>query len=268
MTATPTWFGPEEQPIFGWLHLPENGQARAAMVLCPAIGTEGMSAYAGMRILAEQLAARGVLALRFDYRCTGNSAGDPGDEGEVLGWLDSVKVAIAYVRSCGASRVGLVGLRMGGTLAGYAASQDDAVAALVLWDPCVSGKSFLREQQALKAAAIGEPPDEGVKLPVDSVEILGAVFDASARADLESLDLGTLERLPAARTSSFSATTVRFRRGSGQSSRVSTPASRSARQPASPSSSTRCRTTPSFQLRHWMQSRRGLTGCWGESRSE
>jgi alpha-beta hydrolase superfamily lysophospholipase len=197
MSATPTWFGPEEQPLFGWLHLPENGQARAAMVLCPAIGTEEMSAYAGMRILAEQLAAQGILALRFDYRCTGNSAGTSGDPGEILGWLDSVKVAIAYIRSCGVSSVGLVGLRMGGTLAGLAASQDDAVAALVLWDPCVSGKSFLREQQALKAAAIGEPPDEGVNLPVGSVEILGAVFDASARADLESLDLGTLERLPA-----------------------------------------------------------------------
>ena len=268
MSATPTWFGPEEQPLFGWLHLPENGQARAAMVLCPAIGTEEMSAYAGMRILAEQLAAQGILALRFDYRCTGNSAGTSGDPGEILGWLDSVKVAIAYIRSCGVSSVGLVGLRMGGTLAGLAASQDDAVAALVLWDPCVSGKSFLREQQALKAAAIGEPPDEGVKLPVGSVEILGSRLRRQCAGGFGIARPRNPRTTPGADARPSPRQSVRFREGSGRSSRVSTPASRSARQPVSPSSSTWCRTTPSFQLRHWMQSRRGLTGCWGGSRSE
>ena len=36
----PTWFGPDDLPLLGTVHVPDSGRARAAVVLClnPPIG--------------------------------------------------------------------------------------------------------------------------------------------------------------------------------------------------------------------------------------
>ena len=67
----------DERAIFVWHHPPPASVRRgAAIVLCPPIGYEYMSAYPTVRILAERLAALGFDALRIDYDGTGNSTGD------------------------------------------------------------------------------------------------------------------------------------------------------------------------------------------------
>ncbi len=189
MRAVPTWFGPQGRPLFGWLHVPEGGMARGAVVCCPTMGVEYASAHRAIRTLAEQLAAAGFLALRFDYEGTGDSSGDESGPGQLESWRRSAREAVALVRECGAARVAMVGIRIGGTLAAETAASDGDVDALVLWDPCGNGRSFVREQQALMALSIGDLPSEGVELDPGAVEVLGSVLSAETVADLGTLDL-------------------------------------------------------------------------------
>lgn len=139
-----TWFGPDDAPLFGALHLPR--QARAVAVIVPPVGVDMLIAHRSLRVLAARLAERGVAAFRIDLEGTGDSAGSPDGADQVPGWLASIGHATAFARASGASRVYVVGLRLGATLA---ASLDSAVDGLVLWDPCVSGSRFLRSEEML-----------------------------------------------------------------------------------------------------------------------
>lgn len=122
-------------------------------MLCNPIGYEAMCAHAAYRFLAEQLAAAGYPALRFDYDGTGDSFGSDEDDGRVESWLASIGHAIDTLRSeSGASHIALFGVRLGATLASFAATDRGDVSSLLLWAPCRTGKSYLRELRALRAA--------------------------------------------------------------------------------------------------------------------
>ncbi len=185
LNATPIWFGPADRPLFGWLHLPD--EASAGVVLCRPIGVEALSAHRAYRCLAERLAGKGVVALQFDYTGTGDSAGDPADVVSVGAWLSDIAAAIGCVRSTGVARVGLIGLRLGATLAANAAEDND-IEALVLWDPCETGRGFLREQRML-AIAIGAAPG-GDPAPVEGVEIPGLLLPKDLAEAIGALRLG------------------------------------------------------------------------------
>lgn len=187
MGAWPTWFGPDDRPLFGWVHVPDDGRARAGVVLCPPLGTEGVCARWTLRMLAEQLAARGMMALRFDYDGTGDSAGAGEDPDRVPAWLASVSSAVAAVRGAGAARVVVVGMRVGATLAALGAGSDKPD-ALVLWDPCTSGRSYLRAQRALLAVSRPvRPTDDG------SVEVPGILYDPATVEALSALNIADAE---------------------------------------------------------------------------
>lgn len=178
MSMQPTWFG-RDAPRFGWLHVPETGEARGAVVCCPPLGTEGLGAHWALRRLADELAAAGFLVLRFDYRGSGDSSGAPEGVTSLDCWLEDVAEAIAYARASGAGGVSLLGLRLGAALAARAAALDGAVEALVLWDPC-TGRAFVREQKALKLLSSGpsEEPANG------DVELLAMVLTKPLNEEL------------------------------------------------------------------------------------
>lgn len=182
VTTFETWFGSTDAPLFGSVHVPASGRARGAAVLCAPLGKEHITTYRGMRQLAERLAAAGLMVLRFDYRGQGDSSGDQLDPEAVAGWTSSIAQAVDYVRAAGADRVSLVGLRAGALLASQVAASVGHLESVVLWDPVLSGRSYMREQRALYKMTIGDddPSDE-------SVSILGAVFDPTSAAHLESL---------------------------------------------------------------------------------
>jgi pimeloyl-ACP methyl ester carboxylesterase len=179
----PLWFGPEDRPLFGWLHLPESGRARGAVLLCPTIGIESVNARYAYMHLADSLADAGFACFRFDYDGTGDSAGRQNDPARVAAWLNSIQWAMGLVRGLGTDRISLVGLRMGATLLAESFGSGPAVIDdLVLWDACASGRSFLREQSALWAFAVGkEAAGDG------SVETPGLVYDKDTVADLSPL---------------------------------------------------------------------------------
>jgi len=148
----PLWFGPEGRPLFGWLTRPVGGLAQGAVLCAPPIGREARAGRRAIRSLAISLAARGYVTLRFDYDGTGDSSGGFNDVGRDQLWLASVVEATNYLRSLGLTSVSAVGMRLGATLIGVAAERNELhLTSVVLWDPCESGHSFLRELHALEA---------------------------------------------------------------------------------------------------------------------
>jgi alpha-beta hydrolase superfamily lysophospholipase len=191
--ATPFWFGNTDRPLFGWLHLPGDGQVRGAVALCQPLGLEALCVYFSFRLLADRLAELGIAVLRFDYDGTGDSVGEETDPHRVPAWLSSVTMATDYLAGLGAGPIGLIGIRMGGLLAAHEATGRDDLDLLVLWDPCLSGRAFVREQQFLRTLSgeHGAQADEGVDAP-------GIRFEPDTVAELSDLALsrlsGTLAR--------------------------------------------------------------------------
>lgn len=192
-TARALWFGPEERPLFGWMHTPDDGEVRGAVVLCPPLGLEGVCTDRAFRRLAERFAGAGLAALRFDYDGTGDSSGKQDDPGRVAAWSASVGSAVDLVKASGAERVVVVGMRVGATVAACAVAEDavadgGGVDGIVLWDPCASGRSYLREQQALGLFSVGGGAGED-----GSVEVPGIVFGAETVGQLGSLSIAGTE---------------------------------------------------------------------------
>ena len=123
----------------------------------PVLPREDHKAHNAFQILAERLVTQELAVLRFDYDGMGDYAGSNLDSGRVGAWLRSTADAIGLVRRFGVHRVSLVGMRIGATIAAHAAANDGDIDQLVLWDPCLSGRAFLREQQMLSVLKLATP---------------------------------------------------------------------------------------------------------------
>jgi hypothetical protein len=208
--SIPLWVGSADRPVFAWLDLPEDGLVTGAAVVCPSMGLESAYSTRALRSLAHGLVGVHWAALRLDYAATGDSAGTWTDPGLVEEWLRNIRLGIDYVRSLGAERVGVVGLRIGATLAAAELAGGGAVDDLVLWDPCPTGRSFLREQAAFFAFRREMAVEWGVRKQGDTpgadgarteglVEAPGAVFSAATAAALGPVAIAGSDQTLAAR---------------------------------------------------------------------
>jgi alpha-beta hydrolase superfamily lysophospholipase len=195
VTATPFWFGSAERPLFGWFHAPTDQPVVGGIVLCPPLGIEAICAYFSYRFLADRLAERGLVALRFDYDGTGDSTGDEEDPGRLDAWLGSVRCALDFLAASGVPRLGLLGMRVGALLAADEAARRGDVDSMVLWDPCLNGRSFLREQQALRMLSLG-----GADGAEGAVDAPGLRFHPETVRDLTALELPRTSGRLASRT--------------------------------------------------------------------
>jgi len=199
------WLGSSDRPMFAWLDVPDDGLVAGVAVICPTMGLEAVYSARALRDLGRRLAASRWAALRLDYAATGDSAGTWTDPGLVADWLSGVRSAIGYARSLGAPRVGVVGLRLGATLAAAELAAAGGVDDLVLWDPCASGGKFLREQRALWAflrdqatewgrLREGEAWGSGEERGDGSFEAPGVQFSAATVSELEPVAIATGDR--------------------------------------------------------------------------
>jgi len=188
MLSTQVWFGPAERPLYGWVAMPDDGLVRGGVVLCPPMGEEGRSAHRTFRRLAESLADEGFVALRFDYDGTGDSAGLQDDPDRVASWLASIEAAREHLLDLGAPHVSAVGMRLGATLAACQAAAATPFLSLALWDPCLSGRTFLREGEALFLLGEddGRVHDDGLR------HTPGFQYDAATAAALRTVDLAKI----------------------------------------------------------------------------
>lgn len=187
------YFGSGEDACFGWLHhAPAASPAGCVAVICPPIGHEYTRAHRSLRHLADRLALAGVPALRFDYHGIGDSPGTDLDPGRLARWQADIRAAITHAReSTGCERVCLIGARIGASLAHLVAATHP-VDRLVLWNPCVKGKRFVRELQAIaQSAARVEEGGDG------TLESAGFLMSAETVESIKGIDL--LEHVPRVR---------------------------------------------------------------------
>ncbi|HTE44652.1 MAG TPA: alpha/beta fold hydrolase [Gemmatimonadaceae bacterium] len=173
----PFFFGRSARQLYGAYDPPGDASRDLGIVLCPPLGDEQVFAHPTYRLLARQLAAAGCHVLRFDYYGSGDSAGDFEDTNQA-DWRRDVDTAITELMDVGqVSRVALIGLRFGGTLAAEVAATRDDVDRLVLWDVICDGREYLAEIHATPAR-----PDE-------IVDACGLGITPRARTDIEAVTL-------------------------------------------------------------------------------
>jgi len=197
MPSQALWFGPSERPLFGRLFTPADHLARGGVLLCPPFDLEAQEVALAYRFLAEALQDRRFAVLHFDYDGMGDSAGHAGDHGRLEAWQHSVLEAADLLRSSGAGHISVIGIRFGATVASSVAGRGRAD-ALVLWDPCDSGRSYLREQALLRRvyeAGQGLRPTASPApgRPYARVETLGSVYGPETVAEMSAL---AIEELP------------------------------------------------------------------------
>lgn len=151
------YFGPSESYLFGVFHPREGVIRNEAIVLCNPFGQEYLRAHKSMRRLAINLAELGYPVLRFDYRGTGDSAGDL-DEVTADQWVTDIRHAIQELMDMAAvPKVALIGLRLGALLAAKAATEYPQISRLVIWDPVSDGAAYVEEIKSsiLDAQVVG-----------------------------------------------------------------------------------------------------------------
>jgi alpha-beta hydrolase superfamily lysophospholipase len=175
---------------FGWLHAPQgNAGSDVAVLICTGLIQDALLAYGSLRVLADELADAGYAALRFDYPGTGDSCDEASErDGHWVAWQRSVDDAANWLRATtGASRLVLVGLRLGSTLATLAASRRDDIAGLLLFEPVLSGRNYVRQLFLEAEMLSGIRPVKGDNLYLREFRFTPATLEQIGEVDLRKL---------------------------------------------------------------------------------
>lgn len=123
------------QKLYGMLHLPEKGDRAPAVGLYHGFTGTKIEPHRIFVKVARELMQHGIVALRFDFRGSGESEGEFVDmtvEGEISDALKSLDFLQAQPE-VDADRLGVLGLSMGGLVAACVAGRDARVRSLALW---------------------------------------------------------------------------------------------------------------------------------------
>jgi len=187
------WFGTGVS-LIGHLHTPTGAARDLCAVICPVpFGYENICSHRALRVLADHLARAGIASLRFDFPGTGDSDGSH----DLDAWIAAVGEAVATARretSC--TRIALIGVGFGGTIALAALDRGLDVDQLVMWGSPAKGRAWLREQRAFHKVAVPEgslrdpryppapPTPEGIE------ELSGFPMRIELANAISALDLG------------------------------------------------------------------------------
>lgn len=203
MPETPGYFAASDStPLYGVYHAPESA-SKVPVLVAPSLFEERKSAYAALASLARALAAAGHPVLRFDYRGSGESGGEPG----ARRWPD-LAADLAAARNAlremsGKEAVALLGLRLGATLCLVEGAKLNAKAVVAL-APVIKGAAQARlwrlrskiraelteatdAKDAPRPSSLAPRPDV---LDFDGLAVAPGFFD-----DVAALDLSTAPAL-------------------------------------------------------------------------
>ena len=228
MRATPTWFGPPGRRLFGYVHIPEDGRPGASWSCADRSGARRPTPCRPSRRSPTSSPVAGVAALRFAYAGTGDSAGNFDDPGRMSDWLASIDEAVSFARRSTDGPVVLLGMRMGALLAIEAVARGTSVDHLVVWDPCASGREFLRVERTLLATGYG-----ATQVGDGSVTGPAFIYSAETVEELSALDAG-LRRLLHGPTAALVAVRSEGRGAAGRRDDSSAPTSIGSRWTGSP----------------------------------
>jgi len=197
----PFYFGTSAKSLFGIYHPPlAQADRETGVVLCNPFGSEYVNSHRALRQLALRLSRAGFHALRFDYYGSGDSAGES-HEVDIDEWKRDIAMAAEELKKRGGlSKVSLVGLRLGSTLAALTARERGDVESLLLWEPILDGKGYIEELRSLHKAWLRDqlfPELRTTDQKKEPAEIIGFPLTERIQRSLESIQLSSLDRITA-----------------------------------------------------------------------
>lgn len=153
---TPVVFESKGQQVVGMLHLPEgSGRFPAALLLHGFTGTK-VEPHRMFVKISRTLAEHGIASLRFDFRGSGDSAGDFEDmtiRSEVGDSLEAIRFLARHKR-INSRRLALIGMSMGGAIAAHVVAREKhRIKSLVLLAPVAEGEGILDELSTPEAVS-------------------------------------------------------------------------------------------------------------------
>jgi exosortase A-associated hydrolase 2 len=184
--------------LLGMLHI-ASGDSKAGYVFCNAFGEERKCSCRVLVLLAREMARRGFAVLRFDYAGCGDSEGELRDAA-ITSFETDIRSAIDFLKSrWPRMRTGLLGLRLGASLAARLAGERDDIGSLVLLQPVLEGKTafaadlkrrMIREMM-MKGRSGGKRSDviQQLEQGQGEVDLDGFVVSGALYKELIGLDL-------------------------------------------------------------------------------
>ena len=177
--------------------------------MCHPLFEERKSAHRIMVDAARALAAAGCVVLRFDYRGCGDSTGDFAAFSCADWREDIVQACRCLTDNTRVKRLGLLGLRLGASLAFEVGSTLDTVDFAVLWEPILNGRrhfdhelrrKVVREmvtfgQSRVTRATLLKDLEDGKPIDLDGFAVTPRLF-----AELGAVDLSKLPQRVARKT--------------------------------------------------------------------
>lgn len=207
----PLFFGTGVAPLYGVFHPPvRDAGRRTGVLLCPPLGQEYMRSHRALRQLAILLSREGFAVFRFDYRGSGDSAGDM-ESMTATTMAEDAAAALEELRDlAGVRKVIVVGLRAG-VLPALALAGERAVASVVLWDPVTEG-----------AAYVASLEDGGAGRERDTVWVMGFPYVRALRDSMRAfrVDGASAPKDVLAVTPAADATLLAFAAQSGEAVRI------------------------------------------------
>jgi len=186
----PIYFGNNETLLYGNYHPPQNNiPLDMGVVFCYPMGQEYIRCHRAMLQLAHTLAAVGFHVLRFDYYGCGDSLGET-REGNPDQWKTDIASAVEELQQgTGVTRMCLIGLRLGASLAFQAVAGRKIADFLILWDPVLSGQDYLDEQCIFHNHWLSGSFAKPNASSRQHLEILGFPLPISVKKQLQGLNL-------------------------------------------------------------------------------
>lgn len=128
--------------LYGVLY-PAKGEMKGALLICPPDGDERTWSQRVLVNFSRSAASEGYTVFRFDYMGQGESEGEYEQSTFSTRSNDIESAAAFLLKRTGASHVGLLGLRLGGSLAALFAAKSAAVKYLLLWEPVIDIPAYL-----------------------------------------------------------------------------------------------------------------------------
>ena len=190
LNAAPGYLDSTQGSIYCWHHLATGSQQQnLTLVICAPMGYEYTHSHRSLKFLADTAAQSGFPVFRFDFHGSGDSPGDELANNKIALWLTEIQAVVKQAkRSYPDNKVCLLGLRFGATLA-YMATASSPVDELVVWEPVVKGRRYIRELVAVsKLSATASDENQPY------IESAGFLMSADTAKAIQHIDL--LQQLP------------------------------------------------------------------------
>ena len=177
-----------DQHLFAWMHSSQSARLPVAALICSPLGVEYMSGHRSVRHMADQLAMAGIDTVRFDYTFVGDSSGGEFARASAAGFVNDICDAARETRRLtGCHSIVLIGIGLGATFAAIAAESGD-IGYLVLWNPTVDGRRFVREQKLLSEVLTEGDSQEPSPIDVGGIFLTPALQDEFRMINLTGID--------------------------------------------------------------------------------